>query len=369
MKICSKCLMDITDPTITFDDQGICNHCHAYDKKIREFVVSGNEGALTAQRIVRHIKDSMGKDAKYNCIIGVSGGVDSSYLAYLVKEQYHLNPIAVHFDNGWNTDIAVSNVKRVLEKLNIDLFTYVIDWEEFRDLQLSFLASSTPDCEIPTDHAIVAILNQIALRFNIPFVISGANARTESHVPSAWSQGHWDWRYIKSVHKMFGMIPLKTYPHINLFDLMKVKWVRLLNYLDYDKEEAKTFLLKYMGWEDYGWKHHESIYTRFYQGYYLPLKFGYDKRKSHLSSLICSGIITREQAFTILHHMDFYPLEQVRADKAYVCKKLGIQPTTLEGFINAPRRRYEDYPNNSRILRSSWFQKIYQKRTRIDLQK
>jgi len=360
---CSRCLMDTTDPAIVFDKDGVCNHCHTYDQKIERFTLSGNEGRLYAQALVRVIKEQMGK-GKYNCIIGISGGVDSSYLAYLVKEQYHLNPLAIHFDNGWDTDIAVSNIKRVLDNLGIDLYTYVIDWEEFKDLQLAFLKASTPDSEIPTDHAIVGIMNKLALKFQIPFIISGANARTESHVPSAWSQGHWDSRYIRSVHKHHGSLPLESYPFMSFKNLLSVKWVRLLNYLDYDKEEAKRFLIQNLGWEDYGWKHNESIYTRFYQGYILPVKFGYDKRKSHLSSLICAGILDRTEALKQLGNSE-YP--SLRDDLKYVTKKLGISIIEFSDIMRKEKKEYSDYSNNAWILRSRWFQNIYQKRSTIQI--
>jgi N-acetyl sugar amidotransferase len=366
MQTCTRCLMDQTDHRITFDNSGVCNHCHTYDQKVKTFVVSGQEGRTKAGEIMGKIRRSMGPNTMYNCIIGVSGGVDSSYLAYLVKEVYGMKPIAVHFDNGWDTDEAVSNIQTVLEKLNIPLITHVVDWEEFRDLQVSFIKSGTPDLEIPTDHAIVAILNRIALQFHIPYIISGANVRTETHVPSTWSQGHWDWRYVKSVHNEFGNIPLTTYPFMSLRELMKVKWVRILNYLDYDKEDAKDFLIRNLGWKDYGWKHHESIYTRFYQGYILPVRFGYDKRKSHLSSLICSGIISREEGLRILNEGKEYPFEQVRKDYDYVLKKLEIPPGKFIEYMRMPKKTYDDYPNIKWILKSNLFQKIYQRRTRID---
>jgi N-acetyl sugar amidotransferase len=364
MRICNRCLMDTSDPNIVFDEHGICNHCHTYDQKIQEYVVTGSEGRRVAHNVMATITKNM-SGAKYNCIIGISGGVDSSYLAYVVKMQYKMNPIAVHFDNGWNTPESVSNVKTILDKLGIDLYTYVIDWDEFKDLQLSFIKSGTPDLEIPTDHAIVAILNKVALDLGIPYIISGANVRTESHVPAAWSQGHWDWKYVQSVHRQFGKIPLNTFPLMSIMDLLRVKWVRLLNYLDYDKDAAKSFLIKEMGWKDYGWKHHESIYTRFYQGYILPTRWGYDKKKSHLSSLICSGCLSRGEAVRMMLTGDSYSYNQMQTDRRYVIKKLGINDDKFQQYMNMPRKTYEDYPNIRWILRSDWFQKIYQQRTTI----
>ncbi|MRR37903.1 N-acetyl sugar amidotransferase, partial [bacterium] len=272
VRACSRCVMDTTDPDIRFDDQGVCNHCHEYDEAIRLLILPPHEAEKKLNQIVEKIRKE-GRRKKYDCVIGVSGGVDSSFIAYKVKE-LGLRPLAVHLDNGWDSELAVANIHKLLEILKIDLHTHVIDWEEFRDLQLSFLKASTPDSEIPSDHAIVAIMNKTASKIGVRYVITGHNIRTESHLPPAWSQGHFDWRYVRSVHKQFGTLPLKTFPHLDLVAYFRhifiLRWINLLNYLDYNKEDAMKMLQEKFCWKYYGGKHWESIYTRFYQAYILP---------------------------------------------------------------------------------------------------
>lgn len=351
-QICNRCVMDTTDPEIQFDEKGICNHCIQYDESVKNLVFDGDEGKEKLEHAINKIKET-GKGKEYDCIIGVSGGVDSSYVAYKVKE-LGLVPLAVHLDNGWDSELAVKNIELFLKKLDIDLYTHVIDWEEFKDLQLSFLYASTPDSEIPSDHAINAILHDIAHEKKIKYIIYGCNIRTESHLPKAWSQGHMDWKYIESVHQKFGHLPLTSFPHMDYFTLYRYqrthKTINILNYLEYSKKEAMKILENELGWKYYGGKHFESIYTRFYQGYILPRKFSYDKRRMHLSSLICSGEITRSDAIEELKN-EPYPLELQQQDKEYVIKKLGITDIEFERIMNLPKRKFEDFPSygNSKI--------------------
>lgn len=345
--ICTRCVMDTTDPDIQFDEQGVCNHCHDYDHAVKAAVFDGEDGRRQLDAIVANIKRE-GSNKKYDCIIGVSGGVDSSYVAYKVKE-FGLRPLAVHLDNGWDSELAVKNIENILTKLDIELYTHVIDWEEFKDIQLSFLKASTPDSEIPSDHAIVSLMYQTAERLGVRYTIWGYNHRTETHLPAAWSQGHLDWKYIQSVHAQFGSVPIKTFPHLNFrrfvfsYGQTQTK-VDILNYLNYVKKDAMAFLEKELGWKYYGGKHYENIYTRFYQGYILPQKFGYDKRKTHFSSLICSGEITRAQALEELK-TEPYPVDLQEQDKEYVIKKLGLTEEELEGIMNLPRKSFWDYPS------------------------
>ena len=343
--------MDTSDPDIKFDNNGICNHCHTYDDSIKTFVFDGDEGKGKLQKIIEDIKKSaQGKE--YDCVIGVSGGVDSSFVAYKVKE-LGLHPLAVHLDNGWDSELAVKNIELFLKKLDIDLYTHVIDWEEFKDLQLSFLYASTPDSEIPSDHAINAILHHIAHEKKIKYIIYGCNIRTESHLPKAWSQGHLDWKYIRSIHKKYGHIPLVTFPHMNLFALSRYaitqKTINILNYLEYSKKDAMKVLENEVGWRYYGGKHYESIYTRFYQGYILPKKFGYDKRKTHLSSLICSGEITRAEALEELK-LDPYSQEMQKQDRDYVIKKFGLSEEEFERIMSLPTKKFEEFPSYENSL-------------------
>jgi N-acetyl sugar amidotransferase len=345
--------MDTTDPDIVFDANGICNQCINYDELSKKYVFPGAEGKTRLSRIVDEIK-AAGKGKDYDCIIGVSGGVDSTYAAYKVKE-LGLRPFAVHLDNGWDSELAVKNIEHVLKILNIDLYTHVIDWEEFKDLQLSFLKASTPDSEIPSDHAIVSLWYQIAKKFGLRYIITGCNLRTETHVPPAWSQGHMDWKYIKSIHDQFGTIKLRTFPHMNYWECRKSSSytrIDILNYLDYVKRDAKKLLEEKLCWKDYGGKHYESIYTRFYQGYILYKKFGYDKRKGHFSSLICSGEMTREEALRELKN-EPYPFEIQKEDKEYVIKKLCLTEKEFEEIMHLPKKSYWDYPSYGRLYKTA----------------
>jgi N-acetyl sugar amidotransferase len=302
-----------------------------------------------------------GRGKPYDCLIGVSGGVDSTYVAYLVKKM-GLRPLAVHMDNGWDSELAVKNIEETLKRLGIDLHTEVLDWEEFKSLQVAFLKASTPDSEIPSDHAIWAVLGDMADRLKVKYIISGFNVRTETHLPRAWSQGHFDWKYIRSVNQQFGRGRLKTFPHIGFLTyyrrLLTQRRVDILNYIDYNKAEAMKILEQELGWRYYGGKHYESIYTRFYQGYILPTKFGYDKRRSHLSSLVCSGEMTREAALKELDKPTYQPSMQ-EEDREYVVKKLGLTDEEFEAILNAPKKSFWDYPSYGRIVEGPLFKGVY----------
>lgn len=357
-KICNRCIMDTSDPNIRFDENGVCNHCN----KAFNFLntpplnLSPDERKKALDELVNKIK-SNSKGKKYDCIIGVSGGCDSTYAAYIVKKA-GLNPLAVHLDNGWNSRLAVTNIERTLKVLGIDLFTYVIDWEEFKDLQLSFLKASTPDSEVPTDHAIVALMYKMAMKYKIRYILAGTNGVTESILPSAWSSGHSDWKYIRSLQKLFGTAKLKTFPHFTLLQLFKVllikrlKFISILNYVDYDKEQAMKILETELGWENYGGKHHESIYTRFYQAHILPKKFGFDKRRAHLSSMICAGLLTRDNALKAMEE-ELYDSSKLKEDIDYVINKFGITEEEYLRIMNLPPKKFDDYPSYN----NSWYYK------------
>jgi N-acetyl sugar amidotransferase len=345
-RLCTRCVMDDTDPEIAFDEHGVCNHCHRYDQLVREAVFTGPERERRLARLLEAVRAD-GKGKEYDCIIGVSGGVDSTFVAWKVKE-LGLRPLAVHLDNGWDSELAVKNIEHVLNKLKIDLHTHVIDWNEFRDLQLAFLKASTPDSEIPTDHAIVSLMFATARRMRVKHILSGVNCRTESHLPRAWSRGHQDWKYIRSVHRRFGTQALTTFPRQGLvrltLDRLFYRWVDILNLLDYSKKQAMAVLQDTLGWKYYGGKHYESIYTRFYQGYILPRKFGFDKRKAHLSSLICSGELPRDAALAELRTEPYPPALQ-EEDREYVIKKLGLTTEEFNRIMLLPPKRFEDYPS------------------------
>ncbi len=350
---CVRCVMDTTDFEIQFDLQGVCNHCKSYEEKAARILHYDESGQRELKQLVEAIKLS-GKEQPYDCVIGISGGVDSTYIAYLVK-QLDLRPLAVHLDNGWDSELAVNNIEKVLKRLEIDLYTYVLDWEEFKRLQRSFLEASVPDAEIPTDHAIGAIVYRVAVEHNIKYVISGSNIVTEGILPSTWTYGVGDWHYIKSVSKEFGgSTPLK-YPHYSFFDLAYyslikgIKTFRLLDYHPYIKSDAMRILQESLGWQYYGGKHYESIYTRFFQGYILPRKFNIDKRKAHLSTLICSGQMTREEA---LHELNNNPYTQQMQldDRDYVIKKLGLTENEFEKIMKLPVKSSYDYPTMRNTL-------------------
>ncbi len=342
--------MDVrVDAGIEFDPRGVCNHCRRYDQLLSSRVTAGEAGRRALATIVEDMKRA-GQGRDYDCIIGVSGGVDSTYVAYLVRE-LRLRALAIHFDNGWNSELAVKNIEQVLKKLQIDLFTYVVDWPEFRDLQVAFLRASTPDGEIPTDHAINALLWGEASRRGIRYIVSGMNFATESISIPDWAYGHSDWRYVKDVHRRHGTTRLRSYPHFSLPYIFYVNMIRrirtvsILNYVDYSKDQAMDLLQKQLGWRYYGGKHHESIYTRFYQGYVLPKKFGIDKRYGHLSDLINAGQLSRDAALAEVQAPP-YPEEQQRQDLAYVTKKLGLSAAQFEEIMQADRRSFRDFRNS-----------------------
>jgi N-acetyl sugar amidotransferase len=342
--------MDTTDPEIIFDQYGVCNHCKRYDQLLPKRAYQGIEASIRLEAVIKDIKKS-GKNKEYDCIIGVSGGVDSTYVAYLSKK-LGLRPLAIHFDNGWNSEIAVSNIEKVLDRLNIDLYTYVIDWPTFKDLQLSFLKASTPDGEIPTDHAINALLFNEANKRGVKYIINGMNFATESTSVPAWAYGHSDWKYIKAINRQFGTMRIKGYPKYSFWNLVwwtffkKIQVVSILNYINYNKDEVMDFLEKELDWVYYGGKHYESVYTRFFQGYILPKKYQIDKRKGHLSDLIRAGQISRTEALRNLE-MPIYDEKLLVQDRTFVIKKLKLSQEQFDELMNLPNKTYKNYPNSA----------------------
>ena len=357
-QICSHCIMDTSDPDIIFDANGVCNHCKEAKKMINSILYDSHREEKLNKLVATIKADGEGKP--YDCIIGVSGGVDSTYVAYLVKK-LGLRPLAVHLDNGWDTEISVRNIEKTLEKLDIDLFTYVIDWEEFKDLQISFLKASVPHTEHITDHAIHAILHKIAAQKKVKYILIGSNISTESYGVKSWSGGQRDWKYIKNIHKAYGRVPIKTYPYMSGFNIFKNKYllnqqdISILDYITYIKEDAMGILEKELEWTYYGGKHYESLFTKFFQAYILPNKFGFDKRRIHLSALIASGQITRQQAMVEMEK-ELYPEAELKEDKIYVLKKLGLSDTEFENIMNLPIKTFWDYPSYEN---SWWFKWLY----------
>ncbi|MCD4795126.1 MAG: N-acetyl sugar amidotransferase [Bacteroidales bacterium] len=344
---CTKTVMDnIADPNITFDKNGVCNYYHEYFIEEKKHVLKEEKGIQKFEESIQNIKNS-GKNKKYDCLLGVSGGVDSTYLAYIAKKA-GLRVLCVHFDNGWNSELAVKNIENIITKLDFDLETYVINWNEFRDIQLAYFKANVIDIEAITDHAIFGTIYKIAAQNNIKYILSGNNVVTESLLPKSWIFNKADHVNIKDIHKKYGTIPLKTFPFFgskakHYYQKVKgIQTVDLLNYLLYVKSEIKETIISELDWKDYGGKHYESIFTRFYQGYILPKKVGIDKRKAHLSNLICSGQITKDEALKELEK-PMYNKEQCEEDKEFVLKKLGFSEQEFELYINAPRREHTEF--------------------------
>lgn len=349
-QICTNCVMDTSDPLIEFDEAGRCNHCRAYGETVRELPRFKPNAKQALEGLVRQIR-ARSKGGRYDCVIGVSGGVDSTYLAYYVKRVLGLNPLAVHVDNGWDSELAVMNIQRTLSVLGIDLYTEVLNWREFSALQLAFLKASTPDSEIPTDHAIFAALYDVALAKQVPTIVVGVNLATEMIHPRMWSYGHQDWIYIRALNRRFGTKPLKSFPHTSmwkyyyLFKVRELKVLRLYDFVPFDRAEVEKLIVGELGWRPYGAKHFESLYTKFFQGYLLPRKFGFDKRRAHLSSLICAGQLTRDRALQMLQAPSLDPAEEGPMLE-YVAKKLRISRAELEAICRQEPKTYKDYPNS-----------------------
>ncbi|MDN3511645.1 MAG: N-acetyl sugar amidotransferase [Candidatus Jettenia sp. CY-1] len=348
-QICKRCIMDTSDPDIQFDANGICNHCTTAIERIGKQLLPQSERSKALTALIEKIKtEGRGKD--YDCIIGVSGGVDSTTTAYYVKK-LGLRPLAVHFDNGWDSELAVDNINKTLNTLGIELYTYVVDWEEFRDLQMCFLKASVTNCEIPTDHGITALLFKMACKEKIRFILSGSNVVTEAIMPYSWGHYNQDLKHMVALHKRYGSIPLKTMPTINIFQyfsyvfIKKIRQIPFLNYIEYNKNEAKKMLMKEIGWRDYGGKHYESVWTRFFQGYYLPAKFGYDKRRAHLSTLICSGQMSRDTALAEMEKSPYDP-DLLKQDMQFVLKKFRLTKEEFDEILHALPKKATDYPSH-----------------------
>ncbi len=347
VKECTRCVLDTNDSAqITFDSEGVCSYCRNYEKLVDSLPKDLDSKKTFLDKKISEIKNA-GKGRKYDCIMGLSGGIDSSYLAYNAK-LWGLNPLIVHFDNGWNSELAVKNIENIINKLGFDLYTYVVDWEEFKNLQLSYIKASVLDWEIPTDHGFFAMMYDQAYKHNIKYILSGHNIVTEGILPKDMRWSKLDVANIKDIHKKYGSIPLKTFPLLGFFKNIYYQKVRgfeivnPLNFVQYDKDVAKKIIAQEMGWRDYGGKHYESIFTRFYQGYVLLEKFGYDKRKAHLSTLINSGQISRDKAKRELSKSP-YNTEQFKEDREYVIKKLGLTEKEFEEIMKQPVRSHLDF--------------------------
>lgn len=348
-QICAKTVLDTTIPGIYFDSKGVCNFVNTFNEMEKEYPL-GELGESKFALLLKKIKDD-GKDKSYDCIMGVSGGTDSTYALYLAVKN-GLRPLAVHFDNGWNSATAVENIKNTCNILNVDLYTYVVDWNEFKNLQISFLKASVPDAEIPTDIGIHATLIKTAAKHNVKYVLNGHSFRTEFIMPLTWT--YMDGKYIDSVHRKFGSVPFKTYPNFTLgnmlwYNMLKgIKVIPFLNYVEYEKEKVKPLLEKELSWKFYGGHHHESVYTKFFQSYLLPTKFNIDKRKTELSAMILSGHITRAEALKVLETTYKFDEENIN----YVLNKLELSTDEFKAILSCPTKSFKDYPTYYPLIKT-----------------
>jgi N-acetyl sugar amidotransferase len=350
-KICSRGVWDANVPGIRFYDDGSCNYAAIFDYYARLFP-RGEEGAEKWRQWVEKIKKD-GRKNKYDCIVGVSGGTDSSYLLHLAKS-HGLRPLAVNLDNGWSTDIAVKNIKKVTSRLNIDLETYVIEYEEVKAVLRAYLKASLPWADTATDLAINATLYKIAKREKIKYILNGSDFRSEGKQPTEWTYS--DARQLIYLVKHFEKKRLKTYPYLSIFQfaylgfIKGIKVIRPFNYLDYQKKDAQKFLIANYGWEYYGGHHHENLFTKFVIAYWLPKKFGIDKRKITLSAQVLSGEISRIHALEMLEQPP-YDTQAMERDKDTVAKKLDLSEKDFEKIWNSPNKNYFDYPSYMPLIK------------------
>ncbi len=348
-QVCTRCVMDTTAPTITFNKQGMCSFCTEYISYSSIIFRPEDERLKNLDSLLQNIKQS--KAGKYDCIIGLSGGADSTYVAYLAK-RHGLNPLAIHLDNGWNTELAVKNIASTINSLGIELYTHVIDWQEFREIQLAFFKAGVIDLEMPTDHAIGAIIYRLAKKFNIKYFLSGTNLATEAMMPEGWFfDNKMDPINIKGIYKKFdGNRDFETFPLLSVPEYFirkyssSIKSISFLNYFVYNKVEAIALLQREIGYVPYPIKHYESVFTRFYQGYILPTKFNVDKRKPFLSTMIMTGQISRENALESLRMPPYDELLLIQ-DRQFVMKKLGFSDSDFESYMSSKDLSHFSYPS------------------------
>lgn len=349
MQICTNCVMDTTDAKISFDEDGVCDHCRSFRGHTLPNWKTGESGKAELDRIIERIRKH-GKGRDFDCIIGMSGGIDSSYLVYAAKALFGLRPLVFHVDAGWNSQIAVNNIEKLVDGLGLDLYTEVIDWEEMKDLQLAFFKSGVPHIDTPQDHAFFATMYKFATQYGVRDILTGANLSTECvRNPIEWMYYQSDSTQLRDIHGIFGTRPLRNFPVTSIvwhkIWLPYVKGIRTwrpLNYIEYVKADAMKLLSERFGWQPYPQKHFESRFTRFYESYWLPEKFGFDTRKVQFSSLILTGQMAREEALERLATPAYDP-ETIHQDFEYVATKLGITVEELEKYLNAPNKSFRDY--------------------------
>lgn len=350
-RICSNCIMDTSDSNITFDARGWCDYCNNYHTNILPNWHTDERGAQHIAAQVEQIKrDGKGRD--HDCLIGISGGVDSSYVTYLAKAKFGLRPLLFHVDAGWNSQQAVNNIEKLVDGLGVDLHTEVVNWEEMKDLQLAFFKAQVPHLDTPQDHAFFAGLYNFAAKHKVKYILTGANYSTECvREPLEWHYHASDLRQLRDIHRRFGTRPLKSFPLTDIFTyklyyrfVKGVRIVKPLNDVPFHKESAMQELVDKYGWQKYAHKHYESRFTRFYEGYWLPTKFGYDKRRAHFSSLILTGQLSRADALEKIA-IPAYNAEDVAQDFEYIATKLDLTVDELKQIMAGPNKTYKDYDN------------------------
>ena len=354
-RICTNCVMDTTDSKIVFDEKGVCDHCNTYYSEILPNWHTDERGKRELDKMVAEIKKE-GKGKDFDCIIGMSGGSDSSYLTYIAKKQLGLRPLVFHVDAGWNSQIAVNNIEMLVDKLGLDLYTEVIDWEEMRDLQLAFFKSGVPHIDAPQDHAFFATMYKFAEQYKVKYILTGANYSTECiRNPVEWMYYQSDSIQVCDIHKKFGTRPLVSYPITTILRhkvyLRYIKGIRVvapLNFIPYHKADAMKMLADQFGWQEYPQKHFESRFTKFYESYWLYKRFGYDTRRVQYSSLIVTGQMTRDDALKKLEQPP-YDQATITQELEYVATKLGISVAELNAYMDAPLKSYRDYKSQEAI--------------------
>lgn len=355
-EICVNCIMDTSDSGISFDVRGWCDYCNNYHENILPNWHPDEGGAQIIGKDIEAIKaEGRGKD--HDCLIGISGGVDSSYLAYVAKEKFGLRPLLFHVDAGWNSQQAVHNIERMVDGLGLDLHTEVVDWQEMQDLQLAFFKAQVPHIDTPQDHAFFGGLYNFAAKTGLKYILTGANYSTECvKEPLEWHYHATDLRQLKDIHAKFGRRPLKTFPLTDIFTyklyyrfVKGVRVVKPLDYVPYRKEEAMQELVDKFGWQKYAHKHYESRFTRFYEGYWLPVKFGYDKRRAHFSSLILTGQMRRDQALLKIAQRA-YDEATLAQDFEYIATKLDLSVDEFRAIMKGPNKSFRDYKNSMGLI-------------------
>ena len=350
-RICTNCVMDTSDSRISFDEDGVCDHCLDFKENVEPNWHTGKRGKRNLEAIVQKIKHD-GRNRDFDCLLGLSGGVDSSYMLHVAVKEFGLRPLVFHVDGGWNSELAVHNINVMIDQLNLDLFTEVINWEEMKDFQLAFFKSGDPHIDIPQDHAFVATLYNFAEQYKIKYILNGGNISTECvRNPMEWLYYGTDMAQIKDIRKRYGTNKMKTYPFssvikhkIYLRYIKGVQVVKLLNYRPYIKSNALELLEKEYGWKPYPQKHFESRFTKFYEGYWLPERFGFDTRRVQYSSLILTGQMTRSEAMERLSRPAYNP-ETIEDEFNFIATKLEINPDELKEYFSLPKKFYWDYNN------------------------